>query len=91
MKKSYKILIVFILFTLIDISFADAQCAMCRAASESNLNNGGKAGLGLNSGILYLLSLPYILFCSLAFVWWRKRKAEEKVQKISFIEERKDL
>lgn len=91
MKIVFKILLAFAVFALFFHVNLDAQCAMCKAASESNLNNGGKAGLGLNSGILYLLSLPYILFCVLAFVWWKKRKGEERVQKVSFIEERKGL
>ena len=40
---------------------ADAQCAMCKAVIESNQKNGGGVGAGLNKGILYLMSLPYIM------------------------------
>lgn len=50
-----------------------AQCPMCRLSAETNLKNGGTEGKGLNKGILYMLSLPYLLVGSLAFVWWKNR------------------
>lgn len=53
----------------------DAQCAMCRAAPESNLTNGGRAGQGLNNGILYMAAVPYFIVGSLGLVWYfNKRK-----------------
>jgi hypothetical protein len=91
MKPTYKshihsfaslILILVLLFFNFDLS---AQCAMCKAASESNLQNGGNAGKGLNGGILYMLSLPYIIFAVIAFVWWKKRNNQDKLKKVSFI------
>ena len=54
-----------------------AQCPMCRMAAESNLENGGTAGAGLNTGILYMLAMPYLLVAVLGFVWYRNRKREE--------------
>ncbi len=50
-----------------------AQCPMCRLSAETNLKNGGTEGLGLNKGILYMLSLPYLLVASLGFIWWKNR------------------
>lgn len=51
----------------------EAQCPMCRMAAESNLENGGTAGRGLNAGILYMLATPYLIIGVLGFVWWRNR------------------
>lgn len=51
-----------------------AQCPMCRIAAESNLENGGTAGQGLNTGILYMLMMPYLLIGLIGFVWYRNRK-----------------
>lgn len=51
-----------------------AQCPMCRMSAESNLKNGGSAGQGLNAGILYMLSVPYLLVGGVAYYWWRKRR-----------------
>ncbi|MEY3050609.1 MAG: hypothetical protein RLY31_394 [Bacteroidota bacterium] len=49
---------------------------MCKIAAESNLKDGGKAGKGLNAGILYMLALPYLLVGTIGFVWWRNRRQD---------------
>ena len=51
-----------------------AQCPMCRMSAESNLKNGGTSGRGLNTGILYLLVMPYTLVPGLFYLWWRNRR-----------------
>lgn len=46
-----------------------AQCAMCKAAAESDLeNNPNSVAKGLNTGILFLMAIPYILM----FFFFRK-------------------
>jgi hypothetical protein len=55
---------------------ASAQCPMCRMSAESNLENGGTEGKGLNTGILYLLAMPYLLVGGLGYIWWRNRSKE---------------
>jgi len=74
-------------FTLAGILFflampvdTTAQCPMCRMSAESNLENGGTQGKGLNAGILYMLSLPYIMVAGLGFWWYKNRKTEEDQQ-----------
>lgn len=57
-----------------------AQCPMCRMAAESNLENGGTQGKGLNAGILYMLATPYLLVGTIGFLWWRNRRKEESVE-----------
>jgi hypothetical protein len=73
-----KILITMILFIGI-YSTASAQCAMCRASTASNMNNKNtnspKVGAGLNTGILYLMSIPYIVGGLGAFFYWRNKKS----------------
>jgi hypothetical protein len=53
-----------------------AQCAMCKASSEANLKAGGGDPIGLNAGILYMLSLPYLIVGGIAIWWWRNRKQD---------------
>jgi hypothetical protein len=53
-----------------------AQCPMCRMSAESNLENGGTEGKGLNTGILYLLAMPYLLVGGIGYIWWRNRRRE---------------
>ena len=56
-----------------------AQCAMCRATLENNFSN-GKPGIaaGLNTGILYLLVMPYLAVMVLGYLWYRSSKANGK-------------
>ena len=63
-----------VILTILGSSDLVAQCPMCRMSAESNLKDGGTAGTGLNRGILYMLSLPYLLVSTLGILWWRNRR-----------------
>jgi len=67
-----------LLFTLISLLSIDsrAQCPMCKTTVEANQKDGGKGlGKGLNSGILYLLSMPFIAVGTISAVYiYRKRR-----------------
>jgi hypothetical protein len=43
-------------------------------AAESNMKEGGTMGKGLNTGILYLLAMPYLAVITFAMLWKRNRK-----------------
>ncbi|MFM7619591.1 MAG: hypothetical protein ACKO5Y_07105 [Bacteroidota bacterium] len=61
-------------FTVIVSLTASAQCAMCRATAESaSQNSGGNIAEGLNSGIIYLMLIPYILLTVVVLVFFRKK------------------
>lgn len=59
-----------------------AQCAMCKAIPTSNQSNGGSIADGLNTGILYLMAIPYLILMSLVAYafrhriqrWWANRR-----------------
>lgn len=61
-----------ILFSLVFLFFileSNAQCAMCRAVLESQGNQ--EVAKGINNGIVYLMSIPYILVGGLGFfIYW---------------------
>lgn len=63
---------VFILFIVAHA--ASAQCAMCKAVAESNMNGGDSMASGLNNGIMYLMAFPYILIGTVAYFIYRHRK-----------------
>jgi len=72
----YKNFLLFSLFIVATTSL-NAQCAMCKAAVEANLKDGGSAGAGLNEGILYLMAMPYIaMFLFATFYYLQKRKKQ---------------
>lgn len=73
-KDIYRIaFVVVVIFFVMTVS-GDAQCPMCRMSAETNLQNGGTEGKGLNSGILYMLSLPYLLVASLGYLWYKNKR-----------------
>jgi hypothetical protein len=80
-----KLRIVFVLVLLacmvLILPDAEAQCAMCRATIENNVSNGNtRIGGGLNTGILYLMSIPYIVFAAIAWFWYRQSKSNREKQ-----------
>ncbi|MEN9386027.1 MAG: hypothetical protein RLZZ185_768 [Bacteroidota bacterium] len=72
--------IFFLVLMLILIQWnAEAQCAMCRTTVESTVSNGrSNIATGLNTGILYLLTAPYLLVGAVAWLWFRQSKQEQK-------------
>jgi hypothetical protein len=51
-----------VLFFLLLSAGAYSQCAMCKAAAESDLqNNPNSVAQGLNTGILFLMFIPYLI------------------------------
>lgn len=63
-KQRHKFVALFFLLILFFLLPQDleSQCAMCKQAAESSLkSNPGSLARGLNSGILYLMAVPYLL------------------------------
>jgi hypothetical protein len=84
MKTLHKVLFLSLLLFAVAIYFSptlQAQCAMCAATVESNAKEGQTKGAGLNTGILYLMSIPYVLFSVVGFLFWKKAK-RNKTKKI---------
>jgi uncharacterized membrane protein len=70
-----------------------AQCAMCKTSVESNQHEqkfiAKQKAEGLNTGILYLMVLPYLMFCIIGYFWYISSKKENaKKIKISSVIER---
>jgi len=77
MNQYIKICLVSTLIIMLFLVTSDdllSQCPMCRLSAEQNLKDGGTAGKGLNKGILYMLTLPYLLVGTLGFIWFKNRK-----------------
>jgi hypothetical protein len=47
-------------------------CAACKTALESDLDNGGSIAKGLNTGILYLMAIPYLILILGAYFFFKK-------------------
>lgn len=67
-----KYCLMFFIF-LVQMGMALAQCPMCKQNVQSGIESGTKAGLGLNSGILYLLAVPYVIASIFGYWYWKNR------------------
>jgi hypothetical protein len=76
MRTIFPIIVLILLFFI--SADASAQCAMCKGAAEANLRQGGGDPQGLNNGILYMLSVPYLLVGGIGYWWWRNRRQERE-------------
>ncbi|TCC97753.1 hypothetical protein FBD94_15155 [Pedobacter hiemivivus] len=71
--KRIAFVFVFIVLSAISVSnTANAQCAMCSVNAEQSVKNGNTQGKGLNTGILYLLAIPYVLLTGIGVLWYMK-------------------
>ena len=60
-------------FVIYSPKILNAQCSMCRAVLESE--KGMSAAKGINDGILYLMSVPYILVFIVGYLlYWTYKK-----------------
>ena len=56
-----------------------AQCAMCRTTLQNNYSSGSPGiAAGINTGILYLLSFPYLMVMILGYFWYKSSKNARK-------------
>lgn len=70
-----------LIFFLVSMGQSIAQCAMCRATVENNLNTGETSvGAGLNYGILYLFMAPYLLAMVIGYLWYRNYKKQKSLK-----------
>lgn len=51
---------------------AEAQCVMCKAVVEDATEAG--VGRGINTAILYLMAIPYLILVALYFGFFRKKR-----------------
>ena len=70
--KKLLLIVTFLAAATVNVS---AQCAMCRSTLENNLSNGDPGiAAGLNTGILFLLALPYLAAAIIGFLWYKSTK-----------------
>ena len=79
--KNNEITILLILFNVFYSLSTNAQCAMCRAALESEGNN-NKAE-AVNDGIVYLMVIPYLIVGVVGFFVYRMYTNKDKVKNLT--------
>lgn len=76
MRKALLFFLLLLTSATVDVS---AQCAMCRSTLENNYSNGDPGiAAGINTGILYLLSMPYLAILIIGYLWYKTSKNASK-------------
>ena len=70
--------IIYILLTFFYSLSTQAQCAMCRAALESE--EGGVKAEAVNDGIVYLMAIPYVLVGVIGYFIYKMRYGKKKTE-----------
>lgn len=79
MIKTFLILVISWILVMIGSVNLLAQCAMCKASVETNVNVDGIGFASkLNFGILYLFVTPYLLALIIGFFWYKKSKEHKR-------------
>ena len=74
MSKVLKFVVMIVVMTLVNVP-AMAQCAMCRTTLENNVSNGNVGiAAGINFGILYLFTAPYLVIAVIGYFWFKSSK-----------------
>ncbi len=72
MKKLLLILFLFASFFLV-ASDADAQCSICNKTVQQM---GKGPAQGFNTGIIYLMLIPYAAIGVVGYKWWKNEKSK---------------
>ena len=79
-NRLFKIIAVSWIFVIINAGNLMAQCAMCKASVETNVNEDGIGfAAKLNTGILYLFVTPYLLAMVIGYFWYKKSKEHKRM------------
>ncbi|PCI99890.1 MAG: hypothetical protein COB15_03640 [Flavobacteriales bacterium] len=71
----------FLFLILIKFS-AVAQCALCKAVLESDDEATVALAEGINSGIIYLMFIPYILMGTVGYFIYRHYKKNNQTEEV---------
>lgn len=77
MKKGFIIFLLIFQSSLLIPGKMNAQCSLCTKTAQQL---GEKPAQGMNSGILYLMAMPFVIVGFIGFRWWKNNKAVEEQQ-----------
>ena len=66
------ILMIVLAFAL-NVQIASAQCSIC---TKTSMQQGEKPAKGMNSGIVYLMLMPFAVMGYLGYRWYKNEQAE---------------
>ena len=75
MKKTSFLILFILSILLVSQITAEAQCSLCTKTAQQM---GEKPAQGMNSGILYLMMMPFVIVGFIGFRWWKYNKVIEE-------------
>ena len=75
MKKAILVICIVLANMVFLPGITAAQCSLCTKTAQQL---GEKPAQGLNSGILYLMIMPFAIVGFIGFRWWKNNKAVEE-------------
>ena len=80
--RAKRILLIAVTLLVTIAGDATAQCAMCRSTLENNFSNGTPGiAAGINTGILYLLIMPYLAILVVGYLWFKTSRNAQKLSR----------
>jgi hypothetical protein len=76
MKKTLSILFFLACFSLLSPGVF-AQCSIC---AKTVAQMGSKPAEGFNTGIIYLMFIPYVAIGVVGFKWWQNEKRKAGIE-----------
>lgn len=80
MKKIALVFLFMVMLAFSNVPAANAQCAMCTVNAEQSVKHGNTQGKGLNTGIIYLLVIPYLLITGMGVLWYVKYRKKNTAE-----------
>lgn len=78
-SRIVKVVLISWAIIMVNVGNVIAQCAMCKASVETNVNVDGIGfAAKLNTGILYLFVTPYLLAIIIGYLWYKKSKEHKR-------------
>jgi len=74
MKKVLSVL------SILGLPAADIWAQGCVTCTNTAAGLGANSAQGLNSGIVYLAALPLLFMGTVAFIWWKRSKAQPSAE-----------
>ena len=71
MKKIFILILTTFFFSFLFSHSALAQCSIC---AKSVQQMGDKPAQGFNSGIIYLMMIPYAVIGVIGYKWWKSNR-----------------
>lgn len=69
-----------LLIALLLVSFHEVMAQGCTICTQTAAGLGASSAQGLNSGILYLASIPLLFMGTVGFIWYRRSRANSGEQ-----------